>query len=93
MGGGDKSLHRLSGQPLLRHPVFDLWPGGLSPALREFLEDGSTYKVCAFIERHETGGVDFPMIELDGKAIDPFFNVNTEEELAAAKHIRAELAS
>jgi molybdopterin-guanine dinucleotide biosynthesis protein A len=41
--------------------------------------------VAAFLERHNTIDVDFPMATLGGKSIDPFFNVNTPEDLAQAE--------
>jgi molybdenum cofactor guanylyltransferase len=31
--------------------------------------------------------VDFPMIEAEGQRIDPFFNVNTPDDLAVAKRL------
>ncbi|HWK63326.1 MAG TPA: molybdenum cofactor guanylyltransferase MobA [Rhizobiaceae bacterium] len=75
-----------------RHPVFALWPVTLAPALRAFLEDGATYKVSTFVEGHESAVVDFAMIEATGG--DPFFNVNTQEDLAVAEGlIRAERTS
>lgn len=74
------------------HPVFALWPVALGPALRAFLQDGGSYKVSTFIDRHEKAIVDFAMIDRSGEAVDPFFNVNTEEELAMAEdRIRTEL--
>lgn len=74
-----------------RHPVFSLWPLELRPALRAFLEEGATYKVAAFAQRHGVVEVDFPEIALDGGTVDPFFNVNTPEDLAEAEHILGEL--
>lgn len=70
-----------------RHPVFSLWPLELRPALRAFLEEGATYKVSAFAQRHGLVEVDFADIALNGGMVDPFFNVNTPEDLAEAEHI------
>lgn len=73
------------------HPVFGLWPLALRHSLRRFLEDGATYKVTAFVERHEFALADFPMLALKDGSADPFFNINTEGDLAEAERIHAEL--
>ena len=39
------------------------------------------------MDRHETVGVDFPIGECRRKSLDPFFNVNTPEDLAEAEAI------
>lgn len=74
-----------------RHPVFGLWPLALRPALRHFLEEGTTYKVSAFVEQHDFVLADFPMLTLVQGTADPFFNVNTESDLMTAERMRAEL--
>lgn len=76
-----------------RHPVFALWPVDLQRPLRAFLEDGATYKVSAFVDRHEGAQVDFPMIELADGTVDPFFNVNTPEDLVEAERIRERIGA
>lgn len=73
------------------HPVFGLWPLSLRHALRRFLDDGATYKVAAFVELHDFQLADFPMLALKKGMADPFFNVNTEGDLAEAERIHAEL--
>jgi len=70
-----------------RHPVFALWPVSLEADLSEFLATSATLSVSAFLERHETVSVDFPMLSIAGKTIDPFFNVNTPEDLFQAEAI------
>lgn len=70
-----------------RHPVFALWPVGLESELREFLAQSTTFSVAAFLERHGTISVDFPIAEVDGRTMDPFFNVNTPEDLEEAQAI------
>ncbi len=70
-----------------RHPVFALWPVSLEADLREFLASSATFSVAAFLERHHTIDVDFPTATLGGRAIDPFFNVNTPEDLAQAQAV------
>jgi molybdopterin-guanine dinucleotide biosynthesis protein A len=70
-----------------RHPVFALWPVSLETELNDFLSKSATFSVAAFLERQATVSVDFPMASIAGKAIDPFFNVNTPEDLAEAETI------
>ncbi|MCV6591485.1 MAG: molybdenum cofactor guanylyltransferase MobA [Silicimonas sp.] len=62
-----------------RHPTFGLWPVALREDLRAALQDG-TRKVVAWTDRHGTAMADFPT----GR-FDPFFNVNTPEDLALAQ--------
>ena len=70
-----------------RHPVFALWPVSLEADLRDFLAESTNFSVAAFLERHQTASVDFPMASAIGTALDPFFNVNTPEELAQAEAV------
>jgi molybdenum cofactor guanylyltransferase len=70
-----------------RHPVFALWPVSLEADLGDFLARGATFSVAAFMERHQTASVDFPIGNAGGKSPDPFFNVNTPEDLAQAEAI------
>ncbi len=62
----------------VRHPTFGLWPVSLRGDLRQALDDGLR-KVVLWTERH--GGRDalFPVGDTD-----PFFNVNTPDDLARA---------
>ncbi|TIV73045.1 MAG: molybdenum cofactor guanylyltransferase MobA [Mesorhizobium sp.] len=69
------------------HPTFALWPLGLRDDLRRFLIDEDNRRVSAFIERHGFAAVEFPMIEADGERIDPFFNINTPDDLAEAERL------
>lgn len=63
-----------------RHPTFGLWPVALRDDLRTSLEDG-TRKVVQWTDKHGTAMADFPT----GR-FDPFFNVNTPEDLALAQN-------
>jgi molybdopterin-guanine dinucleotide biosynthesis protein A len=69
------------------HPVFALWPVPLASELERFLAESASYSVAAFLERHETVCVDFAAASVGGKTIDPFFNVNTPQDLAEADAI------
>lgn len=68
------------------HPVIGLWPVALADDLDAALRDG-VRKVLAWTDRHGTVPVDFEMLSAAGRAIDPFFNANTPEELAEAAAI------
>ncbi|RUX32473.1 molybdenum cofactor guanylyltransferase MobA [Mesorhizobium sp. M2A.F.Ca.ET.042.01.1.1] len=69
------------------HPTFALWPLGLRDALHHFLVDEDNRRVSAFMERHGHVEVEFPIIEAGGQKIDPFFNINTPDDLAAAERL------
>ncbi|WP_089269230.1 molybdenum cofactor guanylyltransferase MobA [Puniceibacterium sediminis] len=63
----------------VRHPTFGLWPVSLRDDLRAALGDG-VRKVVQWTDRHGGREAVFPV---DG--FDPFFNVNTPEDLARAE--------
>lgn len=68
---------------LARHPTFGLWPVELRDDLRMALDDG-VRKVVLWTDRHGTALAEF---EVD--RFDPFFNVNTPEDMARAKELLA----
>ncbi|CTQ31607.1 molybdenum cofactor guanylyltransferase MobA [Jannaschia rubra] len=67
------------GDRIWPQPTFGLWPTGLRDDLREALAQG-TRKVLHWTDRHAVGLAVFPT-----DPFDPFFNVNTPEELAQAE--------
>lgn len=71
------------------HPVIGLWPVNLADDLETALGEG-VRKVLHWTDRHGTLGVDFEFTDIAGRAIDPFFNANTPEEL---NEVRALLKS
>lgn len=64
-----------------RHPTFGLWPVALRDDLRAALKDGLR-KVVLWTDKHGTAMADFPV-----KGFDPFFNVNTPDDLAEARRL------
>lgn len=64
-----------------RHPTFGLWPIELRDNLRAALSSGLR-KVVAWTDLHGTAYADFPSARFD-----PFFNVNTPEDLARAARL------
>lgn len=67
-----------------RHPTFGLWPVDLRDDLRAALESG-TRKVVAWTDLHGTATAAFA-----DDPFDPFFNINTPQDLARAEDIWAE---
>lgn len=64
-----------------RHPTFGIWPVVLREDLRAALLSG-VRKVLAWTEKHGTAFADFPT-----DRFDPFFNVNTPDDLARARRL------
>jgi len=64
---------------MARHPTFGLWPVDLRDDLRAALSDG-VRKVVAWTDKHGTA-----MAEFSATPFDPFFNVNTPEDMARAE--------
>lgn len=74
-GEATKSMSR-SG--LIRHPTFGLWPVALRDDLHAALQDGLR-KVVLWTQKHDGREAVFEA------AGEPFFNVNTPEDLARAR--------
>lgn len=66
------------------HPVFGLWPIKLADELEHFLVDEQNRKVMLFVERYSNCQVNFDNLYND---IDPFFNVNTPDDMKVAEKI------
>lgn len=62
------------------HPVFGLWPVRLAADLRRAIVDEEVRKVDAWTARWRLAVVEFPV-----ESVDPFFNVNAPDDLAAAE--------
>jgi molybdopterin-guanine dinucleotide biosynthesis protein A len=67
-----------------RHPVVGLWPVALRADLRHALVVEDLHKIEIWTGRHGVTTVDWPVAP-----IDPFFNVNTPEDAAAAERMAA----
>jgi len=66
------------------HPVVALWPLGIALRLERALATGQR-GVQRWAEMEGMRRVDFAPTSVEGHTIDPFFNVNTPEELAEAE--------
>jgi len=68
---------------LWQHPTFGLWPVALRHDLRAALE-GGLRKIVQWTDRHHAGVAEFP-----SRPFDPFFNINTPEDIDAAERLIA----
>lgn len=76
---GDAETKSKSRSGLIRHPTFGLWPVALREDLRAALQ-GGLKKVVLWTDRHGGREALFP-----SAPFDPFFNVNTPDDLAKAE--------
>ncbi len=67
------------------HPTFALWPIPLRDRLEDFLASRETRRVMTFMEEAGMDAVEFQAEMSGGIERDPFFNVNTPEDLAEAE--------
>ena len=65
-----------------RHPVIGLWPLSLRADLRHALVDEDLRKIEIWTARHGVAIAEWP-----DRPVDPFFNVNTPEDLSTAADI------
>lgn len=68
-----------------RHPVVGLWPVALRDDLRRALVDEGLHKIEDWTARHGIAIAEWP-----DTPIDPFFNVNTPDDVARATAIAAQ---
>jgi molybdopterin-guanine dinucleotide biosynthesis protein A len=68
-----------------RHPVVGIWSVALAGDLRRALLDEGVHKIEAWTARYGVAIADWPPTP-----VDPFFNVNTPDDVAAAERIAAE---
>jgi molybdopterin-guanine dinucleotide biosynthesis protein A len=71
-----------------RHPVVGLWPVALREDLRKALTVEGLHKIEIWTARHGVGIADWP-----AEPVDPFFNVNTPDDAAAAERIASQYPS
>ncbi|MEM1003782.1 MAG: molybdenum cofactor guanylyltransferase MobA [Pseudomonadota bacterium] len=79
---GAELLKSGGGKRVNRHPTFGLWPVALRDDLRAALNDGLR-KVVLWTDKHAGREALFPT-----DPFDPFFNVNTPDDLKRAKTLR-----
>jgi molybdenum cofactor guanylyltransferase len=69
------------------HPVFGLWPIALADALRRAVVDEGVRKVDAWTGRYRLARAEFAI-----DPVDPFFNLNAPDDLAAAEALASSAA-
>jgi molybdopterin-guanine dinucleotide biosynthesis protein A len=77
---------KIEGGKTVRHPTFGLWPAALREDLRSALQDGLR-KVVLWTDQH---GAETHVF--DSGEIDPFFNINTPEDLELANKMMETLS-
>ncbi|WP_170562634.1 molybdenum cofactor guanylyltransferase MobA [Ruegeria atlantica] len=77
----DEALKSGGGKRVNRHPTFGLWPVALRDDLRDAL-NGGLRKVVLWTDKHNGREALFP-----ADPFDPFFNVNTPDDLARAQEL------
>ena len=70
-----------------RHPVCGLWPVRLAENLRRAMLDEDIRKVDIWTARYKLAVAEWPL-----EPVDPFFNANRPEDLAAAEKLLAQNA-
>ncbi len=75
----DEALKSGGGKRINRHPTFGLWPVALRDDLRAAL-NGGLRKVVLWTDQHDGREALF-----SAQPFDPFFNVNTPDDLARAE--------
>jgi molybdopterin-guanine dinucleotide biosynthesis protein A len=65
-----------------RHPVVALWPVALREDLRRALVEEDLHKIEIWTARHGVAIADWP-----AQPVDPFFNVNTPDDVREAERI------
>ena len=80
MGAGVPLACARSGE--WRHPVVGLWPVALRGALRKALVDEDLRKIEVFTTRHGIAIAEWP-----DRPVDPFFNVNSPEDVKRAEEV------
>lgn len=69
------------------HPVIGLWPVSIRAGLRDNLINKDIRKIDRFTEAYQIKDVDFEGVP------DPFFNINTDDDVANASRIIAGMKS
>lgn len=74
-----------------QHPVFALWPVAIADDLARWITTDDKRRMNAFLARHRTVTVDFQYVSTTNGPLDPFYNINTPEELAEARRFAEDM--
>ncbi|MGV2106724.1 molybdenum cofactor guanylyltransferase MobA [Agrobacterium vitis] len=67
------------------HPVIGLWPVALKETIEDWLNTPDNRKLMYFVQDQQCIEVEFQAIETTHGPLDPFFNVNSPDDLARAE--------
>ncbi|MBB2835072.1 UNVERIFIED_ORG: molybdopterin-guanine dinucleotide biosynthesis protein A [Rhizobium esperanzae] len=67
------------------HPVFGLWPVTLAADLESWIATDEKRRVRDFLLGHDVTEVAFPLHPTRASLLDPFFNINTPDDLVEAQ--------
>lgn len=81
----------IAGSDAGQHAVFGLWPTALADDLEATLAEGKR-KALAWADRHNAVSVAFSTVRVGASEVDPFFNINSPEDLTKAEAILSETA-
>jgi molybdopterin-guanine dinucleotide biosynthesis protein A len=70
------------------HPVVGLWPAAMADALADALARGGR-RASQFVRDQGAAEVSFPPATIARTEVDPFFNINTPEDLDYARTLAA----
>jgi molybdopterin-guanine dinucleotide biosynthesis protein A len=87
-GGATSAIAASNGR---RHPVVGLWSLELLAAVTASIKEG-VRAMHRFAEQQTSAVVDFSCLTARGVSVDPFFNVNTPDDLERAETLFAALA-
>ena len=71
-----------------RHPTIGLWPRSMETSLTQALSAGR-FGVDRFASAIDAIEVPFARSRIGAQSVDPFFNINTPDDLAAARAVLA----
>ncbi|MEX0956201.1 MAG: molybdenum cofactor guanylyltransferase MobA [Rhizobiaceae bacterium] len=86
--GGDTETIVIAASCGRTHPVFGLWPVSIRSDLHDWLASGASLKVTDFIDSRPHRICAFP----SGPNGDPFFNINTPDDMVEAVRRASETA-
>lgn len=69
------------------HPILGLWPVSVAEPLAAWLADPPTLKVRAFLDGRPLRVTEYPFVDTPLGPLDPFFNINTPDDLDRARKI------
>ena len=79
VAGAPAAMAASGGRP---HPIAGLWPVAAREELRAAVRDDGVRRVSEWAGRQDAVAVEFAV-----DPVDPFFNVNTPDDLAEAEHL------